>query len=62
MNWFFCKILSCHFFLCKKVNGLFFTQRKIFVNAIFNGKEVGQAKKITNQPTMPHFGASDPYA
>ena len=37
MNWFFCWTLSCHFFHCKKV----------FLNAIYNGKKsVGLRKYV----------------
>ena len=47
MNGFFCKTLSCHFFFhCTKVNGLFFSQKKVFLNVIFNGKKaVGLRKR-----------------
>ena len=39
-------MLICHFFRVKKSELNFFHAKKVFLSAIFNGKKVGQTKKI----------------
>ena len=51
---FFCWTLSCPIFHCKK-GMYFFSCKKVFFNAIYNGKKVGRAKKFMKQSARPKF-------